>query len=118
MQLPQVSNNTWTEMLLWGVETYDIAEYSWDQSVERMEQGVAYVEPFFDGSLILIDQKDPPEHTNRIRLDNWTLPFEPAVWVVTALTIVASAVVYLIIKHLTKNEKAVMLPSGSRTISS
>lgn len=100
MELPQVFNKTWTEMLLWGVETYDIAVYSWDQSLERMEKGVAYVEPFFDGSLILVDQKDPPEDGSSINLLNWALPFEPAVWAVTIFTIVLSACVYQLIEHL------------------
>ncbi|CAB9527918.1 receptor ionotropic, NMDA 1 [Seminavis robusta] len=100
MELPSTFNKTWTEMLLWGVETYDLAVYSWDQSVERMELGVSFIEPFFDGSLILIDQKDPPVDTNAINLSNWTKPFEPAVWILIGLTILMSALVYQLIEHL------------------
>ncbi|CAB9522707.1 receptor subunit 1 [Seminavis robusta] len=101
MEQPEDLNKTWTELLLWGIETYDIAVNWWDQSVERMEAGAAYVEPWFDGSVILVDEEDPPVADDSIDLLNWLKPYETSVWCMILLTIVLSALAYQLIEHLT-----------------
>ena len=109
---PDKSENvtwTWTEMLLWGVETYDVSVNWWDKSVERMDSGVAFLEPWFDGSLILIDKRDPPKSkkSNKINWFNWLSPFEHSVWYVTILTIVASGWVFQFLEYMSaeRNER-------------
>ena len=87
-------NRTFTDALLWGVETYDVAVNWWDLSIERMEKGVAYIEPWFDGSVILIDRIDTPENSNSVNLWNWLRPFELSVWLLTVVTILISGLVY------------------------
>jgi hypothetical protein len=102
VQVDPVSvNMTFTEMLLWTVENFDIAINWWDQSVERMEKGVAYIEPWFDGSVILINQREPVEDsTNAINLLNWLRPFEMSVWLLICATILLSGLVYQFIEFL------------------
>ncbi|CAB9503615.1 receptor subunit 1 [Seminavis robusta] len=97
---PQQYNMTWTELLVWSTENYDIAAGSWDLTVERMEDGISYAEPWYDGSLILIDQRRSLLEANGIDLLNWTKPFDPAVWGTIILTVVFSALVYQLIEHL------------------
>jgi len=100
MEPPEVLNITWTNMLLWGVETYDIGINWWDLSVERMEKGVAYIEPWFDGSIVLIDRMETLENTNVVNLWNWTRPFEGSVWILAIFTILVSAVIYQFLEYM------------------
>lgn len=69
-------------------------------SPERLEMGVAYCDPWFDGSLIMVDKLEPPEDNNKPNYGNWTLPFEPDVWYVTLATIFFSCFVYQILEML------------------
>ncbi|CAB9511116.1 expressed unknown protein [Seminavis robusta] len=92
-------DKSWTERLIWSVENFDIAVSSYDHSLERMERGASFTEAWYDGSLILVDQRDPPEPSN-VNLLNWAKPFELAVWAVIGMTIILSAVVYQLIEQL------------------
>ena len=100
MPNPETWNETFTELLWWSVNTYDVSVSWWDMSVDRMERGIAFIEPWFDGSVILIDQEDPPEVNDKIVWLNWTLPFEPEVWLMILLTIFASAAVFQWIEYM------------------
>ena len=93
-------NRTFTEALLWGVETYDVAINWWDLSVERMEKGVAYIEPWFDGSVVLIDRVDSLETSESVNLLNWLRPFEGSVWLLTVFTILMSGLVYQFLEYM------------------
>ncbi|CAB9519121.1 receptor ionotropic, NMDA 1 [Seminavis robusta] len=93
-------NVTWTELLLWQIDNYDITIDGWDHSVERMERGVTYTEPWSDASFILIDRRRNLREVNAVDPFNWTKPFEPAVWGMIALTIFLSALVYQLIEYL------------------
>jgi Ligand-gated ion channel len=92
-------NVTFTDLLAWAVDTYDIAINWWDQSVERMERGVAFVEPWFDGSVILIE-KQRPVNGNTINLLNWLRPFDGQVWMLVLCTIIFSGLVYQCIEYM------------------
>ena len=103
------ANMTWTEQLWWGINTFDIYFNRWDQSLERMEMGVAFVEPFYDASIILIDKREP----ETLYLDvfdlnsfwNWARPFETGVWILIAVTIVFSGLVYQFIEYMDDEKK-------------
>ena len=95
-----MENRTFTDALMWGVETYDVAINWWDLSVERMEKGVAYIEPWFDGSVVLIDRVDPLETSDSVNLLNWLRPFEGSVWLLTVFTVLMSGLVYQFLEYM------------------
>ncbi|CAB9526101.1 receptor ionotropic, NMDA 1 [Seminavis robusta] len=97
---PSSYNMTWTELLLWIVENYDLSMGHFDHTVERMEGGVTFPEPWYDDSMILIDRQRSLRETNDVDPLNWTKPFEPAVWGMIVLTVVLSGLVYQFIEHL------------------
>lgn len=99
------SNRSWTSALLWAIETYDVAVDWWNYSLERMEKGVAYIEPWFDGSVIVIgidhdkNGNSGPDKTT-IALWNWLKPFTPGVWWLIIFNIFGSALVYMFIEYM------------------
>lgn len=60
----------------------------------RLEEGIAFCEPWFDGSFIMIDNTQPPIKKSAPRLDNWLRPFSLEVWLMVAATLVLSSLVY------------------------
>ncbi|CAB9526099.1 PBPe [Seminavis robusta] len=98
-EVPKSYNMTWTELLLWSIENYDISIHAWDHTAERMAQGVTYTEPWHDSSLVLVDRRRSIKDAGIDPL-NWTKPFEPAVWGMILLTILLSALAYQQIEYL------------------
>lgn len=43
-------NTTWSELLIWTTETYDISVEWWMRSTERMRHGAAFIEPWYVSS--------------------------------------------------------------------
>ncbi|CAB9509968.1 Glutamate receptor, ionotropic [Seminavis robusta] len=110
-QVPTYYNLTYTEMLWWAVNTYDIAVGRYDRSLERMELGISYMEPFFDGSIILLDKIEATVGLaqlaqERVYLGNWLRPFTPDVWALTLVTIVVSALIYQFIEFINGERQA------------
>ena len=93
---------TFTDLLVWSVDTYDISINWWDSTLERLERGTSFLKPWFDGSIILIQKgaRNPEViDEDTIRWWNWSRPFEPAVWLLTILTVITSGMTYQIIEH-------------------
>ena len=92
---------TFTDLLVWTVENYDLSVNWWDQSLERLERGVTFLRPWFDGSLILIEKQQPDTvDKDTVKFLNWLRPFTPNVWWVTIFTILTSALTYQWIENL------------------
>jgi hypothetical protein len=100
--LPEGSNVSYTDLLLWSVEHFDISTDWWDRSLERMDAGVAFLQPWMDSSLILIDQPEALVVVTDVW--NWMKPFTAHVWFMTIFTILLSALAYQSIEFLT-NER-------------
>lgn len=96
------ANKTWTELLQWTTATYDISIDKWAKNTDRLNRGIAFCEPWFDASMILVDKIEPPPNNDKNQVDygNWLRPFENEVWFLTIGTIVVSCFVYQIIEFL------------------
>ncbi|CAB9499481.1 expressed unknown protein [Seminavis robusta] len=97
---PTGANESWTDLLLWGIEAYDLNADWWAQNLDRMNQGAVFHEDWYDGSIILITKTVPEVISDEIVWTNWMLPYEPSVWALTVFTIVLSGIVYQIIEWL------------------
>lgn len=87
-------NETWTDVLTWGTEVYDINVDWWPVNLERMSYGVAFTKEWYDSSVLLIKQEEPVVISDDINMWNWLRPYETNVWLLTMFTIVLSGLVY------------------------
>lgn len=88
------TNSSWTELLEWSVETYDINVDWWSRNLERMNNGVAFVKPWYDSSIILIKREIPATISKEINWWNWLRPYEADVWYLSLATILLSGLVF------------------------
>lgn len=102
-------NETWTDVLVWGVEHYDVNIDWWARNLERMNMGVAFTREWYDSSIIMIGKKDPDEFTDENLgfhdFWNWLRPFNGAVWWTTVATIVMSGLVFQLLEYLVDERK-------------
>ena len=61
--------------------------------------GIAYCEPWFDASYILVDKITPPNRSTRPDLGNFLKPFDGEVWCLVVATIFFSTLVYQFIEY-------------------
>lgn len=101
---PISDNSTYTDNLLWGAETYDVAVSWWDRTVERMDIGITFLEPWNDGSIVLIDKDEAVvediQNEGSVVLWNWIRPFDSTVWLLILFTVCLSGWVYQFIEFL------------------
>lgn len=95
---PSPFNATWTEMLVWGIDNYDLMVDWWGQNLERKKLGVAYLEGWFDSSLVLIGKGRGKEDKPKISFWNWLRPYDARVWLMTIFTVLLSGLVYQLLE--------------------
>jgi len=93
-------NHSWTDLLVWGVETYDLNVDWWAQDVDRLNMGVAFSEEWYDSSIILIRKKQTVPQDKEIIYFNWVTPYESNVWYLTIFTILLSSFVYQLLEYM------------------
>lgn len=91
-------DRSFTELLRWGTEKYDMMIGAYTPSTERMRDGVSFVKGHFDGSLVLVRNIQTP----RLKMDwfNWTKPFEPIVWAGLIAVVFLSSFAYQLVEAL------------------
>lgn len=84
-------NRTFDELLKWTVDTYDLSCNSWSSSIGRINQGVTFLQGWYDGSIILVGKQ---ETTDKVNVWSFLMPFAWGVWLMMFVTIVFSGFVY------------------------
>ncbi|CAJ1947337.1 unnamed protein product [Cylindrotheca closterium] len=99
-------NETWTDLLVWSTDTYDITIDWWAKSLPRMNLGVAFLRDWYDSSIILISKQNLADEVGteaKISLGNWMEPFTWEVWWATIGTILLSGVAYQLIEWMSND---------------
>ena len=95
-------NRTWTDLLEWGVEAYDVSVDWWIHSSERLKVGIGFPAGFVDASYILIslDENDSDDGSSQLEKDlwSWTKPFSKNLWIAIALTVILTATIYAVLE--------------------
>lgn len=103
---PDDETIAFTDVLNWSIENYDLSCNWWDQTLERLELGIRFMQPWFDGSIIMIRKKFIPEvDDGTVEVWNWLRPFSFEVWIVTIATIFFSGFAYMWLEHLSGHRR-------------
>lgn len=92
-----------TELLDWMTQTYDLAADSYSSRTSRMRLGIAFPEPWFDSSIILVGKSVKFE--NAFNFFAWVEPFSWDVWALSALTIFLTGFIYNVMNNLDRNKE-------------
>ena len=93
-------NRTYTDLLLWGTDRFDIVADINGLSSERKAVGISFVESFYDNSIILATLK-----TKRKDIQLWNLfkPFDKFVWIMIGVSTFATGFLYTFLETLDNN---------------
>jgi Ligand-gated ion channel len=95
-ELDSTSNRTYTDLIQWTTEFYDITVYWFDNTLERLKLGCSFPEGYIDGSYILVGLSD--EENQTLNLWGWLEPFHTYVWVMITVTIFLSGLIYQLLE--------------------
>jgi hypothetical protein len=86
-------NMTFSELVNWSVETYDIIVSRVATSIDRMASGVSFPKGWYDARLIMVGI----EQDDSSSLDVWsfTKPFSTGVWGLIVATLCVSGLIYM-----------------------
>jgi Ligand-gated ion channel len=89
---------SWTDILLWGVETFDLSMEKWGRSLERVELGVSFPTGWWDSSIVMVERLHKQKRV--VNLWSFLSPFEASVWVTILSTIVVTGLLYWFLEYL------------------
>jgi len=95
-------NKTWTDLLKWATDTYDIAMAEWDRTATRLSMEMTFPVGFSDSSIILV-QLNKTKSLNWNQIWTFLLPFQGAVWWMILVALFASGVLYYLVEKMDPN---------------
>lgn len=105
MEYAPIEGKSWQDLLLWDIDTYDVAASWWFSTVERSSLGVSFPMGWYDASLTIIAKKDEDDISS-FKLTSWMDPFSTNVWITLVATMLISGIIcfYLEEKKLRKKK--------------
>ena len=92
-------NKTWSDLLRWEVDMYDLSAGKWDRSISRMKEEIAFPEGWFDSSMIMINV-DSGGSKEILNIWSFFLPFQWTVWVLLVVAVIVTGVSYWFLERL------------------
>lgn len=96
-------NRTWSDLLSWETQTYDLAAGKWDRTVSRMADKISFPYGWFDASMILVERtgekKDLP-----LKIWSFLTPFDGMIWLMIAVSVIITGLLYWLLEKM--NNKA------------
>ena len=93
------TNRTWTDILTWATQTFDISMERWAHTVERLAIPVSFPIAWFDNSVVLAEIVQPTSQTKKVfKFWNFLNPFELTVWLTLVCSIAVTGIVYYILE--------------------
>jgi len=92
----RTKNETWTDVITFTVDHYDVAADWWYRSLERVDKGLSSTVKWYDSSTIMIAAKSVDKDA-QVGGINWFAVFAPldlGVWIFTAVTIIITGFAY------------------------
>jgi len=91
-------NQTWSDVLTWSLDTYDLNGDWHLRTTDRLADGILFPEKWYDGSLIMV--RKVKEIDDSFQLIALLLPFTWGVWLLTLAIIIITGLVYYAIEYI------------------
>ncbi len=82
-------DKTYTDLLVWSTQNYDISADYWNESSERRAKGINFLYPWYDDSLLLVSDS----RKTRVFV-MFMEPFQTRVWLAIGFAIVMTGILY------------------------
>eukprot|EP00588_Corethron_pennatum_P029704 CAMPEP_0194313844 /NCGR_PEP_ID=MMETSP0171-20130528/10691_1 /TAXON_ID=218684 /ORGANISM="Corethron pennatum, Strain L29A3" /LENGTH=567 /DNA_ID=CAMNT_0039068977 /DNA_START=114 /DNA_END=1817 /DNA_ORIENTATION=- len=92
-----IKGKTWTHLLQWTSETYDVSVDWWANSLHRMSLGVNFPTGWYDASIIMVGKKNKSS-SDAFQMWAWLAPFDLWTWCLILVTIVLSGFTYCLLE--------------------
>ena len=92
------TNRTWSDLLEWEVQTYDVAMGKWDRTASRIANKIAFPIGWYDSSIILVQSVQ--DDGDSLNIWSFLLPFEMGVWGLILAAIVVSGLLYFLLERM------------------
>jgi hypothetical protein len=100
------SNKTWSDILKWQVEHFDISMEYWARSLERLGDQISFPEGWWDATIVIVEHYDHKlEEVATFNLLNFLSPFTYSVWGYIFLAMVLSGLTYWALEKLNTGEE-------------
>jgi len=96
---PPPPDKTYTDLLLWQTETYDLTVDWYLATTMRQALGVSFPRGFYDASIIIIGTVDESANRSKFSLFSWCQPFTIGVWLSLLGTLLVSAFVAILLEE-------------------
>jgi hypothetical protein len=90
-------NKTWTDLLKWSVDFYDISAGPWYASNERRALGISFPFPYVEDKSFLVSKKK-----RKLEFQSFLAPFDWKVWIMIAASIIVTAILYNFLETMTE----------------
>jgi Ligand-gated ion channel len=94
-------NKTWTDILLWAIEVYDISVEVWGRSLSRMSSGISFPAGWYDSSATFAEHIDKSNQIKKV-VNIWSFfaPFSYSVWIAILISIFLTGVTYWLLEFM------------------
>jgi len=92
-------NKTWSDVLHWGAQNYDMCIGWFPELVTYKNEGLLFPESWFDSSLVLITESSRKREDFIQRAFKWIEPFSMELWFMLVLSWFGAGSVYWFVEH-------------------
>ena len=102
-------NQTWTDILVWATDTYDISVDYWSKLASRLNMGVSFPEGWYDSSIVLVERvqrRSSSSQKSSFDLWNFLRPFDIYVWLLIAASVIVTGLLYWFLEKINSEADA------------
>jgi hypothetical protein len=93
-------NKSWTDILQWATETFDISLENWGITTLRMSMGISFPSGWYDSSIVLAERIDAGSTKRVLNLWSFVMPFKFRLWVIIFLSMFFTGIVYWLLEYM------------------
>lgn len=92
-------NRTWSDLLSWETQSYDLAAGKWDRTVSRMKNEISFPYGWFDASVILVERL-PDAKSLPLNIWSFLTPFDAMIWLMIAISVITTGLLYWLLEKM------------------